>query len=153
MPQRCLVSRSTELRATSFRNLSTYHDLLSPGYLSLAGREPGRRVVADLSAISEGFVAVGSTGDLAPGEMKFVAVDRERVVLANIDGTFYALRDVCGHRNAPLSRGRLIGCLIECPLHFAQFDMRTGKLVDGPVSGDIAVYEVRIESSVIYVKQ
>jgi len=127
--------------------------LLSPGYLSLAGREPGRRVVAELSAVSEGFVAVGSTGDLAPGEMKFVAVDRERVVLANIDGTFYALRDVCGHRNAPLSRGRLIGCLIECPLHFAQFDMRTGKLVDGPVSTDIAVYEVRVESSVIYVKQ
>ena len=127
--------------------------MLSPGYLSLAGREPGRRVVAELSAVSEGFVAVGSTGDLAPGEMKFVAVDRERVVLANIDGTFYALRDVCGHRNAPLSRGRLTGCLIECPLHFAQFDMRTGKLVDGPVSADIAVYEVRVESSVIYVKQ
>ena len=127
--------------------------MLSPGYLSLAGREPGRRVVAELSAVSEGFVAVGSTGDLAPGEMKFVAVDRERVVLANIDGTFYALRDVCGHRNAPLSRGRLIGCLIECPLHFAQFDMRTGKFVDGPVSADIAVYEVRVESSVIYVKQ
>ena len=105
-----------------------------------------------MSAVPEGFVAVGKTNDLAPGEMKFVAVDRERVVLANVDGAFYALRDVCGHRNAPLSRGKLIGCLIECPLHFAQFDIRTGKLVDGPISGDVAVYEVRVDDDTVYVK-
>jgi nitrite reductase/ring-hydroxylating ferredoxin subunit len=117
------------------------------------GREPGQSVICEVSAVSEGFVAVGTTGDLAPGEMKFVAVDRERIVLANIDCTLYALRDVCGHKNAPLSRGKLIGCLIECPLHFAQFDMRTGKLVDGPVSADVAVYEVRVEGDIIYVKR
>jgi nitrite reductase/ring-hydroxylating ferredoxin subunit len=44
-----------------------------------------------MSAVSEGFVVVGKTSDLAPGEMKFVAVDRERVVLANVDGALYAL--------------------------------------------------------------
>ena len=106
-----------------------------------------------VSAVPEDFVVVGKIGDLAPGEMKFVAVDRQRVVLANVDGAFYALRDVCGHRSAPLSRGKLTGCLIECPLHFAQFDLRTGKLVDGPVSADIPVYEVRVEGNTIYVKR
>ena len=59
--------------------------------------------------MEEGFVAVAQVADLAPGTMKFVAVERERIVLANVDGSFYALRDVCGHRNAPLSRGRLEG--------------------------------------------
>jgi nitrite reductase/ring-hydroxylating ferredoxin subunit len=105
-----------------------------------------------VSAIPEGFVVVAKTDDLAPGEMKFVAVDRQRVVLANIDGAFYALRDACGHKNAPLSRGKLIGCLIECPLHFAQFDMRTGKLVDGPISADVPVYEVQVDGDTVYVK-
>ena len=105
-----------------------------------------------MSAVPEGFVAVGKTSDLTPGEMKFVAVDRERVVLANVDGAFYALRDVCGHRNAPLSRGKLIGCLIECPLHFAQFDIRTGKLIDGPISADVPVYEVRVDGDTVYVR-
>jgi nitrite reductase/ring-hydroxylating ferredoxin subunit len=85
--------------------------------------------------------------------MNFVVVDGERVVLANVGGSLYALQDRCGHRNAPLSRGKLIGCLIECPLHFAQFDVRTGKLVDGPVSTDIAVYKVRVEDDIIYVKR
>ena len=99
------------------------------------------------------FVAVAQTGDLAPGEMKFVAVERERIVLANVDGAFYALRDVCGHRNAPLSRGKLDGCVIECPLHFAQFDVRTGKLIDGPISADVPVYEVRVEGDTVLVKR
>ena len=84
--------------------------------------------------------------------MKWVAVDRERVVLANVNGAFYALRDVCGHKNAPLSRGKLVGHLIECPLHFAQFDVRTGELVNGPVSTAIPTYEVRVEEDTVYVK-
>ena len=99
-----------------------------------------------------GFWPVAKTSDLAPGQMKWVAIDRERVVLANVDGVFYALRDVCGHRQAPLSRGRLEGHLIECPLHFAQFDVRTGELVNGPVSTSVPVYEVLLENGTVYVK-
>ena len=103
--------------------------------------------------MEEGFVAVAQVGDLAPGEMKFVAIERERIVLANVAGSFYALRDVCGHRNAPLSRGKLDGCIVECPLHFAQFDIRTGKFVDGPYSADVPVYEARIEGDTVYLRQ
>ena len=102
--------------------------------------------------MEEGFVAVAQVSDLAPGEMKFVAVERERIVLANVEGSFYALRDVCGHRNAPLSRGKLDGCIIECPLHFAQFDIRTGKYVDGPLAADVPAYEVRVADSTVYLR-
>jgi nitrite reductase/ring-hydroxylating ferredoxin subunit len=101
----------------------------------------------------DGFVPVAKVSELPPGQMKWVAVDRERVVLANVDGVFYALRDVCGHKNAPLSRGRLSGHLIECPLHFAQFDVRTGELVQGPVSTAVPTYEVRVEGGAVYVKR
>jgi len=103
--------------------------------------------------MEEGFVAVAQVADLAPGAMKFVAVERERIVLANVDGSFYALRDVCGHRNAPLSRGRLDGCIVECPLHFAQFDIRTGRFVDGPYSADVPAYEVRVEGDTVYLRR
>jgi 3-phenylpropionate/trans-cinnamate dioxygenase ferredoxin component len=101
---------------------------------------------------ADGFVPVLQVADLPPGRMTCVAVARERVVLANVDGTFHALRDVCGHRNAPLSRGRLDGHIVECPLHFAQFDLRTGRLVEGPVSADVPVYEVRVESGSVYLR-
>ena len=102
--------------------------------------------------MADEFVPVAKTTDLLPGQMKWVAVHGERRVLANVEGTFYAISDVCGHRNAPLSRGKLEGYLIECPLHFAQFDVRTGELVDGPVSTAVAVYQVRVEGGTVYIK-
>src|ERR1700732_457053 len=103
--------------------------------------------------LPDGFVAVANIADVPPGRMKCVAVDRERVLLAQVEGRFYALRDVCGHRNAPLSRGRLDGHIVECPLHFAQFDVRTGKLVDGPISADVPAYEVRVENDIVFVRR
>jgi 3-phenylpropionate/trans-cinnamate dioxygenase ferredoxin subunit len=102
--------------------------------------------------MADEFVPVAKTTDLLPGQMKWVAVNGERRVLANVEGTFYAISDVCGHRNAPLSRGKLKGYLIECPLHFAQFDVRTGELVNGPVSTAVAVYQVRVEGETVYIK-
>ena len=96
---------------------------------------------------------VASVSELAAGTMKWVAVDRERVLLANVDGSFYALRDACGHRQAVLSRGTLKGHVVECPLHFAEFDVRTGKLVSGPISEDVPTYEVLVDADVVYVKR
>jgi nitrite reductase/ring-hydroxylating ferredoxin subunit len=101
----------------------------------------------------DGFVAVAKAVDVPPGTMTVVAIDRERIMLANVAGQFYAMRDMCGHRNAPLSRGKLDGHIVECPLHFAQFDVRTGKLVDGPISADVPVYEVRLEGDTIFVRR
>ena len=101
----------------------------------------------------DGFVAVTPASELAPGSMKWVVVDRERVLIANVEGAFYALRDMCGHRGAPLSMGALVGHVIECPLHYATFDVRTGKLLSGPVSADVPTYAVQIQDDTVYVKQ
>jgi nitrite reductase/ring-hydroxylating ferredoxin subunit len=101
----------------------------------------------------EGFVAVAKASELAAGQMKWVAVERARVLLANVAGVFYAVSDTCGHNRAPLSRGKLDGCIVECPLHFAQYDVRTGKLVDGPIAADLPVYQVRVAGDTVYVKR
>ena len=101
----------------------------------------------------DGFVPVTKASELPPGRMKWVAVNRERVLLANVAGTLYALQDACGHQRASLSKGKLEGYVVECPLHFAQFDVRTGKLLSGPVAADVAVYEVRVEGDTVYLKR
>jgi nitrite reductase/ring-hydroxylating ferredoxin subunit len=103
--------------------------------------------------MSEDFTPVAAVSELPPGRMKWVAVARERVLLANVDGRFYAIPDRCGHKWAPLSRGKLDGAIVECPLHFARYDVRTGKLIDGPVSADLPVYEVRVEGDTVYVRR
>ena len=100
----------------------------------------------------DGFVPVTAASGLAPGQMKVVVIDRERVLVANVDGTFFAVRDRCGHAGAPLSTGTLVGHVVECPLHFACFDVRTGKLVTGPVAADVPSYQVRIDGDTVWVK-
>ena len=86
-------------------------------------------------------------------DLDSVAIDRERVLIANVDGVVHALRDVCGHAGAPLSSGSLIGYVVECPLHFACFDVRSGKLIAGPASADVPSYAVRVEGDTVYVKR
>jgi 3-phenylpropionate/trans-cinnamate dioxygenase ferredoxin subunit len=101
--------------------------------------------------VLDGLVPVIRASELAPGAMTWAVVDRRRVLIANVDGAFYALQDACGHRGAPLSKGRLTGHVVECPLHFATFDVRTGKVVSGPTSADVPAYEVRVEKEMVCV--
>ncbi len=98
------------------------------------------------------YVAVAQIGEVPPGGMKWIALNGERVVLANVDGTVYALKDMCGHQRVPLSRGRLENNVIECPRHFARFDVRTGKYLGGPPSADVPVFEVRVTSETVFVR-
>ena len=100
-----------------------------------------------------GFVPVTATSELSPGAMKWFVVERERVLVANVEGVFYAVQDACGHRQAPLSKGTLEGHVIECPLHFATFDVRTGKLLSGPVAEDLRSYAVQVKDDTVYVKR
>jgi nitrite reductase/ring-hydroxylating ferredoxin subunit len=99
-----------------------------------------------------GLVPVIKTSLLPPGGMTWVAVERERVLIANVDGVFYGLRDACGHRQAPLSKGTLDGHAIECPLHFARFDVRTGRLLSGPSSADVRTYRLVVETDTVYLE-
>lgn len=103
--------------------------------------------------MADGFVPVTRASELSPGAMTWVALDRERVLIANVDGCFYALQDSCGHRQAPLSKGTLEGHVIECPLHFARFDVRTGKLLTGPAAADVPTYQVLVDGDAVCVKR
>ena len=78
------------------------------------------------------FVAVAKTSELQPGEMSRVSVDQQPVLLANVDGSFFALLDRCGHQRAALSKGRLEGETVECPIHFSRFNVQTGRVIRGP---------------------
>jgi nitrite reductase/ring-hydroxylating ferredoxin subunit len=101
----------------------------------------------------EDYVPVKKVSELPPGNMTWVSVEGERVLLANVEGTYYALDDVCGHQRMALSRGLLEGHEVECPLHFARFDVRTGELINGPIAEDVRTYDVRVADDTVYVKR
>lgn len=70
--------------------------------------------------------------DIAPGGMKAAAVNGREIVICSCGGTYYAVERACGHANARLERGALTGWILTCPLHFAQFDIRSGEALSGP---------------------
>ena len=101
----------------------------------------------------EGFVPVIAASELPPGAMGWSSSIASACSSRTSAGSFDALRDVCGHAGAPLSTGTLAGYVIECPLHYACFDVRTGELLSGPVSGDVPTYQVHVDGDTVYVKK
>jgi 3-phenylpropionate/trans-cinnamate dioxygenase ferredoxin subunit len=103
--------------------------------------------------MTDGFVPVAKMADVPDGELIAVdAPDGEPVCLVNMGGVIYALHDCCPHQEFPISAGSLMtDGTIECPLHGARFDVRTGCVCEGPAVDDIARYTVRVERDMILV--
>jgi 3-phenylpropionate/trans-cinnamate dioxygenase ferredoxin subunit len=98
------------------------------------------------------FVTVAKTSEIQPGEMKPVRVNRRRVGIANVDGEFVAFDDTCTHEEASLTEGELYGDVVECPLHGAAFNIRTGAVESFPATVALPVYDVRVIGDDIQVR-
>lgn len=93
------------------------------------------------------FITIATTDELQPGERLVVELGREWVAVFNVDGQYYAIQDLCTHDDGPLAEGELNGCVIECPRHGAQFDIRNGKVLSPPAVVDVPVYKVRVQGN------
>ena len=76
-----------------------------------------------------GYVKIADVTDVLPGEKKKFTLNNKTVLLAIVDGAFYALDNRCPHMGGSLSGGDLEGGTLTCPRHGAKFDVRTGKSV------------------------
>jgi nitrite reductase/ring-hydroxylating ferredoxin subunit len=79
------------------------------------------------------FVDVAKVDEIPAGKTKHVEIDGKEIMIANVNGKFYALDDRCGHMNALLSMGNLTGNIVTCPFHGAKFDVTSGKKLSEPV--------------------
>lgn len=80
------------------------------------------------------------------------------ILLAKVDGTIYAMDDVCTHSGAPLHEGELgrergNPYLLTCPWHAAHFDLRTGKVYqETPWATDTRTFPVSIEGDDVFIE-
>jgi 3-phenylpropionate/trans-cinnamate dioxygenase ferredoxin component len=98
------------------------------------------------------WVKVGEVGSPPEGEVKVIMPRAKRIALANVDGAYYAIDDVCTHDGGPLDQGEVFEHQIECPRHGARFDVRTGKALTLPAIFPIKTYPVRVEGNDILVE-
>lgn len=75
------------------------------------------------------YVRVADKTELPANQMIMVVVGGKEILLANVDGSYYAIANKCTHLGGSLVKGSLEGCIVTCPRHGAQFDVRTGQAV------------------------
>ena len=93
------------------------------------------------------FVKVAETKDIQPSKMMAVEVDGEKVCVANVEGKYYAIGNVCTHMGGPLAEVKLEGNVVQCPWHGSRFDIITGKVLMPPAVREEPTYEIKVEDN------
>ena len=98
-----------------------------------------------------GFIKLASTNDAKPNSMKGVTINDQKILLANVNGNYYAIGDKCMHRGCQLSKGKLQGETVICPCHGSTYELKTGNFVKGPTKKPQPAYELKVENNDILI--
>lgn len=98
------------------------------------------------------LLKIAETNDVPPGQAAAFTVEGQKIALFNVEGTYYAIGDTCTHRGGPLSVGGVQGTKVTCPLHGANFDLKTGAVLGPPAQKGVPSYKVLVEGNDINVE-
>ncbi len=93
------------------------------------------------------FVVEGAE-KMKDGDMREVKVgdkDSDKILLAKLDGKYYATGNFCTHFGAPLGNSLLIDDKVICPYHFAAFSVKDGNIEQSPALSGLATYSVTVD--------
>ena len=97
------------------------------------------------------FVPVPGAERLRNGETLRVEIDKEVMTIARINNQLYAFQEFCTHRFGPLSEGRFHRFNVQCPWHNSCFDVRTGKVTNGPAKVELKTFKIEMRDGKISV--
>ena len=86
---------------------------------------------------------------LVEGKPVQVDVEGVKVCVARVGDQVFAISDICSHAEANLSEGEYKGYVIECWLHGAEFDLRTGEAITLPAVAPVKTYKVSRDENVV----
>ena len=88
------------------------------------------------------FVPIMAAQQLRERETLRVEIGGQIMAIAKIDNQLFAFQEFCTHRFGPLSEGSFDGFNVQCPWHNSCFDVRTGKVTNGPAKVDLKTFKV-----------
>jgi nitrite reductase/ring-hydroxylating ferredoxin subunit len=98
--------------------------------------------------MGDSYEKVGNKSDFKEGTLIKVQVKNKELVLSMVDGKIYAIDNVCTHQGGPLNEGELKGYDLKCPLHYAVFDVRDGRVSDRTVwATNLDSYPVKVDDA------
>ena len=100
-----------------------------------------------------GKILASKISDIPPGKMLKVSSNGKDILVANVDGNYFAMDDICTHKGASLSEGTLEKSTVTCPWHGSTWDCKTGKLIEFATKlNDLGSYKVTVESDSIFIE-
>lgn len=91
--------------------------------------------------------------DLQPGKPTKVSLGDRDVCVVRVNEEVFAVADICSHAEASLSEGEVSGEKIECWLHGAEFDLRTGAALTPPATESLEVFEVKRDGDTVMISE
>jgi 3-phenylpropionate/trans-cinnamate dioxygenase ferredoxin subunit len=88
---------------------------------------------------------------LVSGKPVAIEVDGVAVCLTRVGDEVFAVEDTCTHSEASLSEGEVSGTKIECWLHGAEFDLRTGEALTPPATSALRTFKVEVNGNQVVV--
>jgi len=88
---------------------------------------------------------------LVSGKPVAIEVDGVAVCLTRVGNEVFAVEDTCTHSEASLSEGEVSGTKIECWLHGAEFDLRTGEALTPPATSALKTFNVEVNGNQVVV--
>ncbi|MDQ2864625.1 MAG: non-heme iron oxygenase ferredoxin subunit [Candidatus Eremiobacteraeota bacterium] len=95
---------------------------------------------------------IARASEIVPGSALRAEIKGVEILVCNVEGSFFAIEDVCTHDGAPLDQGVLDGPCITCPRHGAVFDVTTGAAITLPAVVPVMTFPVRVDDGNIYVE-
>jgi len=89
---------------------------------------------------------------LVEGKPVKLSKNGKDVCVARVGNEIFAIEDNCSHQDAALSEGEQNGYKIECWLHSAEFDLRTGEALTPPASQAVKTYPVLVDGNNVVVE-
>jgi 3-phenylpropionate/trans-cinnamate dioxygenase ferredoxin subunit len=80
---------------------------------------------------------------LVEGKPVAIEVDGTPVCVVKVADEVFAVEDTCTHAEASLSEGEVTGGKIECWLHGAEFDLKTGEALTPPATQALKTFKVK----------
>ena len=80
----------------------------------------------------ENYVKVAQASAVKPGRLAMAKVGDMEVMIANLDGEFYALDNFCPHEGWALHEGILEDDCVECPGHSHFYSVKNGQRTGVP---------------------
>jgi 3-phenylpropionate/trans-cinnamate dioxygenase ferredoxin subunit len=93
-----------------------------------------------------------SLATLVAGKPVRIEKNGESICVAKVGDQVFAIGDTCSHSDASLAEGDITDFKIECWLHGAEFDLRTGEALTPPAVASVKSYLVTVDGDSVTVE-